>query len=139
MTGRPCDVPAGGHDGPARLFPGGWLCRAHAPRPRTTAAAPTAPAAPARRRPAPAAPGPRRVTSALFVDGGEGREIKHGDRAGQIRWTTKPCARFECLACGYASETVTGAATVKAFTSHIRTTHKAVCPAAAHTEGAHAA
>lgn len=81
----------------------------------------------------------RRVTGALFVDCGEGREIRHGDRAGQIRWTRQPRARYECVACGYRSETVTGPDAVKAFVSHIRTTHQATCTAAAHTEGAQAA
>lgn len=81
----------------------------------------------------------RRVTGALRVDCGEGRETRHGERAGQIRWITQPRARYECVACGYRSETVTGPEAVKAFVSHIRTTHQATCPAANPTEGAHAA
>ncbi len=80
----------------------------------------------------------QRVTAALFVDCGEGREIRHGERAGQIRWTRQPRARFECLACGYRSEVVTGPDAVRTFVAHIRTTHQAVCPAAT-TEGAQAA
>ncbi|MFJ3923065.1 hypothetical protein [Streptomyces sp. NPDC090022] len=80
-----------------------------------------------------------RITGALFIDAGEGREIRHGDRAGQIHYTRHPRARYECLACGWTSETVTGPEAVKAFTSHIRITHPATCPAAAPTEGAQAA
>lgn len=34
MTGRPCDVPGTGHDGPVRLYPCGWRCTTHAPRTR---------------------------------------------------------------------------------------------------------
>ncbi|MFJ6935722.1 hypothetical protein [Streptomyces sp. NPDC101132] len=139
MTGRDCDVPSDGHDGTLRLYVCGWRCTTHAPQARTTGQgdAPTAPTAPATRtRPA---TGPRRVTAALFVDLGEGREIKQGDRAGQMWWTTQPRARYECLACGWASEIVTGADAVKAFTAHIRTTHRATCPAAALAEGARAA
>lgn len=74
--------------------------------------------------------GPQCITGALFVDCGEGREIRHGDRAGEIRWTRQPRARFECLTCGWRSETVTGPSSVKTFVSHIRTTHQATCPAA---------
>ncbi|MFC8491823.1 hypothetical protein ACFUJU_13670 [Streptomyces sp. NPDC057235] len=74
--------------------------------------------------------GRRAVVAALFVDLGEGREIRHGDRAGQIRWTRPPRARFECVACQWASETVTGPEAVKTFIAHIRTTHQAVCTAA---------
>ncbi|MEU9865517.1 hypothetical protein AB0D99_32075 [Streptomyces sp. NPDC047971] len=80
----------------------------------------------------------QRVTAALFIDCGEGREIRHGDRAGQIRYTRQPRARYECAACNYRSETVTGPDAVKAFVAHIRATHQAVCPAAT-TEGARAA
>ncbi|MFJ3537011.1 hypothetical protein ACIPQA_16260 [Streptomyces sp. NPDC090109] len=72
----------------------------------------------------------QRVVSILHIDGGEGREIRHGDRAGQIRWARQPRARFECFACGWCSEAVTGPEAVKTFVSHIRTTHQAVCTAA---------
>ncbi|MCX5197191.1 hypothetical protein OOK31_25390 [Streptomyces sp. NBC_00249] len=78
------------------------------------------------------------VVGGLFIDGGEGHEIKHGDRAGQIRWTSQPRARYECVACRWKSETVTGPAAVKAFVAHIRTTHRATCPATTN-EGARAA
>ncbi len=79
-----------------------------------------------------------RITGGLFIDCGEGREIKHGDRAGQIRYTRQPRARYECVACRTTTETVTGAEAVKAFINHIRATHKATCTGAA-TEGAQAA
>ena len=39
MTRRPepvCDVPQPDHTGPARLYPCGWRCTTHAPKPRTT-------------------------------------------------------------------------------------------------------
>ncbi|MFF3622362.1 hypothetical protein [Streptomyces sp. NPDC002467] len=68
-----------------------------------------------------------RVVGGLFIDAGEGREIKAGPRAGEIRWARPPRARYECLACRWASETVTGAEPVKAFVSHIRTTHRNTC------------
>lgn len=83
------------------------------------------------------------VVSALFVDCGEGREIRHGARAGQIRWTRMPSARFECLLCQTAETPVVRPgepvpAAVARFVNHIRTTHQAVCTAAP-TEGARAA
>ncbi len=84
----------------------------------------------------------RRVVDALFVDLGEGREIKHGARAGQIRWTREPAARFECLRC-YATEVPnirpkeTVPAAVARFVASIRTDHRAQCPAT--TQGAHTA
>lgn len=80
----------------------------------------------------------QQVVSVLFVDCGEGYEIKHGDRAGQIRWTLQPRARFECVACNWASEVVTGPTAVRKFIDHIHDTHQAVCTAAT-TEGAQAA
>ncbi|XUM01262.1 hypothetical protein ACQ86F_31795 [Streptomyces venezuelae ATCC 10712] len=85
----------------------------------------------------------RQVTSALFVVLGEGREIRHGARAGQIRWTQMPEARFECLLCQTAETPVVRPgepipAAVARFIAHIRTTHQAVCTAAT-TEGARAA
>lgn len=73
--------------------------------------------------------GQQRVLDALFVDLGEGREIKHGDRAGQITYTRQPRARFECVRCGYASEIVTGAAAVRDFVANEPADHRAVCPA----------
>lgn len=74
-----------------------------------------------------------RVADALFVDCGEGREIKHGARAGQIRYTREPRARFECVRCGYASPTVTGPAAVRDFVANEPRDHRAVCPAIHHT------
>ncbi|MDV5145887.1 hypothetical protein R1T08_17145 [Streptomyces sp. SBC-4] len=81
------------------------------------------------------------VVGALFIDCGEGREIKNGDRAGRIRWTRMPSARFECLLCRTAetpairpSEPVPAA--VARFIAHIRTTHQAVCTAANPNQGA---
>lgn len=41
----------------------------------------------------------RAVLAALFVDLGDGWEIKKGNRAGQIRWDRLPRARYECLRC----------------------------------------
>lgn len=70
--------------------------------------------------------GQQRITGALSIDLGEGREIKHGARAGQIRWTRQPAARFECLLCR-TSETATGVDDVRAFVSTIRTTHPTRC------------
>lgn len=69
------------------------------------------------------------VADALFVDLGEGFEIKDGDRAGQIKYTRQPRARFECVRCGYASPTVTGPAAVRDFVANEPTDHRAVCPA----------
>lgn len=82
------------------------------------------------------------VADALFVDLGEGFEIKDGDRSGQIRWTRQPRARFECVRCGYASPTVTGPPQVRDFVANEPTDHRAVCPATQDTtnqQGAHAA
>ena len=82
------------------------------------------------------------VADALFVDLGEGREIKHGDRRGQITYTRQPRARFECVRCGYASPTVTGPAAVRDFVANEPTDHRAVCPAIHNTtnqQGAKAA
>ncbi|MEE1814251.1 hypothetical protein PUR59_04345 [Streptomyces sp. SP18ES09] len=84
----------------------------------------------------------QQVTSALFVDLGEGREIRHGARAGQIRWT-QPEARFECLICRTAETPVVRPgepipAVVGRFIAYIRTTHQAVCTAAT-SEGVRAA
>jgi len=69
----------------------------------------------------------RRVSAVLFVDCGEGREIKRGDRAGQIRWDRLPRARYECLRC-QTVETPTGRGPgdVARFVAAIRTSH--TCP-----------
>ncbi|MFD5509156.1 hypothetical protein ACFWIB_15445 [Streptomyces sp. NPDC127051] len=140
MTGQPCDIPGASHDGAARLYPGGWLCTAHAPKGRPVVVpAAAAASSPARHRTLPTAPCSRQVTAALRIDFGTGFEIKDGDRAGQIWWKTDPHARYECVACQWRSDNVTGAAAVQNFTDHIRTTHQAVCPAAATQQGAHAA
>jgi hypothetical protein len=69
------------------------------------------------------------VADALFVDLGEGHEIKQGDRAGQIKYTRQPRARFECVRCGYASPTVAGAPKVRDFVANEPRDHRAVCPA----------
>jgi hypothetical protein len=76
--------------------------------------------------------GPTRVISALYVDLGEGREIKTGDRAGQIRWTRPPRARFECLLCGTEEVPAIGPkepvpAAVAQFVATIRSTHQTRC------------
>lgn len=73
--------------------------------------------------------GPRQtVLDALFVDLGDGYEIKNGDRAGQIKYTRQPRARFEYVRCGCALETVTGPDPVKRFVATARTNHRAICP-----------
>lgn len=138
MTARPCDVPGPEHEGLARLYPCGWRCTSHAPQARTTptAAPTTAPPVRLAARRAPDAP-VLQVTGALRIDCGEGFEAKDKG-AGQFWWKTEPRARYECVACGYRSDVVTSPASVKAFISHIRTTHQATCPGAI-TEGAHAA
>lgn len=73
-----------------------------------------------------------RALSELTVDCGEGYEIRHGDRAGQIRWTRQPRARFECLLCGRRedAERQRGesiAEAVARFTATIRATHHLAC------------
>jgi hypothetical protein len=82
--------------------------------------------------------GPARVLGALFVDLGEGREIHHGDRAGQISYRRQPRARFECLRCHTTEGPVTGPHAVAAFVARIQTDHRATCPATT-TQGAQAA
>ncbi|MFD5632421.1 MULTISPECIES: hypothetical protein [Streptomycetaceae] len=69
----------------------------------------------------------QRVNDALFVDLGDGYEIKHGDRAGQITYTRQPRARFECVRCGYASPVAVGAPAVKRFVATARTEHRQIC------------
>jgi hypothetical protein len=64
-----------------------------------------------------------RIDAALFVDLGESYEIKTGDRAGQIRWTEQPRARFECLRCQTTEGPVTGPANVTRFVATIRGAH----------------
>lgn len=70
------------------------------------------------------------IIGGLFID--MGQQLKNGT------WKKPPRARYGCVTCGYQSEIVTGAAAVKTFVSHIRTTHRATCPATTN-EGAHAA
>lgn len=72
------------------------------------------------------------ITGALFIDCGEGFEIKKGDRAGQIRWTRPPRARFECLRCRTTETPVVGKkesvpAAVARFVASIRTDHLTRC------------
>ncbi|MEU4947676.1 hypothetical protein [Streptomyces lavendulae] len=137
MTGRPCDIPNADHDGTARLYPSGWRCISHAPQARTTGPAASTSTAPPVRHPArPVVE--LRATGALRIDCGQGIEIKDGDRAGQIWWKTQPRARYECVACHWESETVTGPEAVKGFTARIRTSHRATCPGAP-AQGAQAA
>lgn len=66
----------------------------------------------------------RRINAALFVDLGEGYEIRDGERAGEIRWKRLPRARYECLLCG-ASEAPDGRGPgdVARFVASISTTH----------------
>lgn len=138
MTARLCDIPAPDHDGTARLYPCGWRCTSHAPQARTTA-----PAEPATTRPVSLATRRNRtttvlqVTAALRIDCGEGFANKEAG-PGEFSWKTHPRARYECVACGWTSETVTGAIAVRTFLNHIRATHKATCTKAT-TEGAQAA
>ncbi|MFF0143577.1 hypothetical protein ACFYRN_45240 [Streptomyces sp. NPDC005227] len=73
--------------------------------------------------------GRQQVNDALFVDCGDGYEIKQGDRAGQIVYRRQPRARFECVRCEYASEIVTGPVAVREFVANEPTSHRAVCPA----------
>lgn len=135
MTGRPCDVPSGVHDGRVRLYPCGWRCTPHAPQARANVP-PTA--APAEARRTPPAPTVWQITAALRIDCGQGIEIKEGDRAGQIWWKTPPRARYECVACRWESAVVAGPLAVQNFTSTIRDTHRIACTGAI-TEGAQAA
>ena len=66
----------------------------------------------------------REVMAVLLVDLGEGREIKHGDRAGQIRWDRLPRARYECLRC-HTVETPDGRGPgdIARFVATIATSH----------------
>ncbi len=138
MTGGLCDVPGDSHDGSPRLYPCGWRCTAHAPQARPTTAPTTvispAVAAAAQRQ---TRSGTRQVTAALRIDAGEGFAIKDAPPS-EFSWKTPPRARYECVACNWRSEVVTGAEAVRRFLDHIRATHKAACPAS-NTEGAQAA
>lgn len=69
------------------------------------------------------------VAAALFIDCGDGYEIKQGDNAGEIKYRRPPRARFECVRCSYASPTATGPAAVKRFIATEPTNHRAICPA----------
>lgn len=72
----------------------------------------------------------QQVNDALFVDCGDGYEVKQGSSdAGEIKYRRPPRARFECVRCEYASEVVTGATAVKRFVATAATDHRAVCPA----------
>ena len=64
---------------------------------------------------------------ALFVDLGEGREIKHGNSAGQITWKRQPRAKYECLLCRTTEGPVTGVLEVRAFVATIRADHRTRC------------
>ncbi|MEU9000497.1 hypothetical protein [Streptomyces sp. NPDC048551] len=137
MSGRPCDIPGPSHDGTARLYPCGWRCTSHAPQARTTTPTGTAPATVTRLRARTTRREPLRVVAVLLIDSGEGYATKDAG-PGEFTWKTHPRARYECVACAWRSETVTGSVAVLNFLNHIRATHKAVCKAAA-TEGARAA
>lgn len=63
------------------------------------------------------------LDSALTVDLGEGFEIKQGERAGQIKYTRQPRAKYECLRCQTLEGPVTGAAAVMRFTATVRAAH----------------
>lgn len=67
--------------------------------------------------------GQQQINSALFIDCGEGFEIKNGARAGQIKYTREPRARFECVRCRSVEGPVSGADRVKAFVASVRTRH----------------
>lgn len=73
--------------------------------------------------------GLQRVNDALFVDFGDGYEIRDGTHAGQIRYRRQPRARFECVRCGYASPVVTGPVDVREFVANEPNDHRAICPA----------
>lgn len=63
------------------------------------------------------------LDSALTVDLGEGFEIKQGERAGQIKYTRQPRAKYECLRCNTLEGPVTGPEAVKRFTATIQAAH----------------
>lgn len=135
---RPCEIPATQHEGAARLYPCGWRCSGHAPQTHATASTATQPAAaPPRLAPKPQPVELPEITGGLRIGCGEGFEAK-GRGPGEFWWKTDPRARYQCLDCGWTSETVVGFENVQAFVRHIRTTHRATCSATT-TEGAHAA
>ncbi|GAQ52110.1 hypothetical protein [Streptomyces acidiscabies] len=76
----------------------------------------------------------RRIDSVLFVDCGEGYEIRSGDRAGQIRWVQQPRARYECLRCQATEGPVAGPAKVAKFVATIRGAH--ICRSRSHPQAA---
>lgn len=138
MSDGLCDVPSGNHEGAVRPYPCGSRCTAHAPQARPVDAAVKPAAAPMSPRTVPTAACSRQVLGALRIDCGEGFAVKDAD-PGEFSWRTPPRARFECVACGWRSETVTGAIAVQSFINHIRATHTAICPGADNYKGAHAA
>ena len=74
--------------------------------------------------------GQRTVTGGLFVDCGDGFEIKQGDRAGQVKYRGTPRARYECVRCQTVEGPVSGAAKVREFVATIRDRH--VCSTNTH-------
>lgn len=62
----------------------------------------------------------RWLDAALTVDLGEGFEIKNGERAGQIKYTRQPRAKYECLLCHTLEGPVTGPEAVKRFVATVR-------------------
>ncbi|MEU2111856.1 hypothetical protein [Streptomyces sp. NPDC019507] len=77
------------------------------------------------------------ITGALFIDCGDGFEIRKGDRAGQIVYRREPRARFECLRCRTTEGPVSGPADVREFVANVRTDHLTRCQPA--SQGAQAA
>ncbi|MFD3802604.1 hypothetical protein ACFWTC_03025 [Streptomyces sp. NPDC058619] len=116
MTGRPCDVPSGGHDGPVRLYPGGRLCTAHAPQPRPRVERTTAPARAAATKARPIDPVGPILTGLLSINCG-----RPGSTAGT--WVQAPRARYECWPCQYVSPDAVGEYTVLEFIATARAHH----------------
>lgn len=140
---QPCGYVSDTHDGLTRYYACGWRCATHALQSHRQVPAeerpdPVPPATPIRKAIKPAEGGglDLHVRDVLFVDLGEGYEIKKaGPRRGQIWWKQDPRARYECLPCQYASPVVRGADQVRAFVATIRTDHRAICPGRpAHTQ-----
>lgn len=67
------------------------------------------------------------MTGGLAVDLGEGHQIKHGDRAGQIAYTRQPRAVYACLLCHQQEGPVQGPETVKVFVATVRQVHAGRC------------
>lgn len=63
------------------------------------------------------------LNAALTVDLGEGFEIKNGERAGQIKYTRQPRAKYECLRCRTLEGPVTGPEAVKRFAATVQAAH----------------